>query len=191
MNKQQLNRVIDKARHLCKSSGTRLTEKRRGVLEALLVSKIPLSAYEITDVINQADDKSILAMSVYRILEFLEAENLVHKLSSTNKYVACSHITCGHNHEIPQFLIYFSIFLSVVFLVRADSYLGFLNNNEFRFFDPRTNNKINIEIGFEKINENWVRPLDQDQCWSNTKCTLTKYEIELLKDRTFKIAYAK
>ena len=84
MNKQQLNRVIDKARYLCKSSGTRLTEKRRGVLEALLVSKIPLSAYEITDVINQADNKSILAMSVYRILEFLEAENLVHKLSSTN-----------------------------------------------------------------------------------------------------------
>ena len=105
MNKQQLNRVIDKARYLCKRSGTRLTEKRRGVLEALLVSKIPLSAYEITDVINQADDKSILAMSVYRILEFLEAENLVHKLSSTNKYVACSHIICGHNHEIPQFLI--------------------------------------------------------------------------------------
>ena len=85
MNKQQLNRVIDKVRHLCKSLGTRLTEKRGGVLEALLVSKIPLSAYEITDVINQADDKSILVMSVYRILEFLEAENLVHKLSSTNK----------------------------------------------------------------------------------------------------------
>ena len=64
MNKQQLNRVIDKVRHLCKSLGTRLTEKRGGVLEALLVSKIPLSAYEITDVINQADDKSILVMSV-------------------------------------------------------------------------------------------------------------------------------
>tara|TARA_X000000368_G_scaffold196337_1_gene154933 strand:- start:3113 stop:4801 length:1689 start_codon:yes stop_codon:yes gene_type:complete len=100
-------------------------------------------------------------------------------------------LTSNFKFKIPQFLIYFSIFLSVVFLVRADSYLGFLNNNEFRFFDPRTNNKINIEIGFEKINENWVRPLDQDQCWSNTKCTLTKYEIELLKDRTFKIAYAK
>ena len=44
-------------------------------------------------------------MSVYRILEFLEAELLVHKLSSANKYVACSHIACDHAHEVPQFLI--------------------------------------------------------------------------------------
>ena len=44
-------------------------------------------------------------MSVYRILEFLEAEGLAHKLSSANKYVACSHIACGQVHDIPQFLI--------------------------------------------------------------------------------------
>tara|TARA_B100000686_G_scaffold142984_1_gene150501 strand:- start:85 stop:585 length:501 start_codon:yes stop_codon:yes gene_type:complete len=105
MNKQQIDRVIDKAKYLCERSGTRLTEKRRGVLELLLISNIPLSAYEITDAYNQIDEKPILAMSVYRILEFLESENLVHKLSSTNKYVACSHITCGEVHGIPQFLI--------------------------------------------------------------------------------------
>jgi Fur family zinc uptake transcriptional regulator len=105
MNKQQLNRVIDKAKEVCAHSGGRLTEKRRGVLEVLLVSSIPLSAYAITDAYNKVSEKSIPPMSVYRMLEFLEAEDLVHKLSSTNKYVACSHITCGHAHEIPQFLI--------------------------------------------------------------------------------------
>jgi len=105
MNKQQLNGIIDTAKDVCARSGGRLTEKRRGVLEVLLVSSIPLSAYEITDAYNKVSEKPMPAMSVYRILEFLEAENLVHKLSSTNKYVACSHITCDHAHEIPQFLI--------------------------------------------------------------------------------------
>ena len=44
-------------------------------------------------------------ISVYRILEFLEAESLVHRLSSANKYVACSHILGGCSQEITQFLI--------------------------------------------------------------------------------------
>lgn len=105
MNKQQLNRVIDKTKEVCAHSGGRLTEKRKGVLEILLVSDTSLSAYEITDTYNKAAEKAMPTMSVYRILEFLEAENLVHKLKSTNKYVACSHITCKHVHEIPQFLI--------------------------------------------------------------------------------------
>ena len=105
MNKQQLNRVINKAKEVCALSGGRLTEKRRGILEVLLVSGTPLSAYEITDAYNKASEKPMPTMSVYRILEFLAAKDLVHKLSSTNKYVACSHITCAHAHEIPQFLI--------------------------------------------------------------------------------------
>ena len=45
-------------------------------------------------------------MAVYRILGFLEAENLVHKLVLTNnKYVACCHMGSEYKQEIPQFLI--------------------------------------------------------------------------------------
>lgn len=105
MNKQQLRRVIDQAKQVCAFSGGRLTEKRSGVLEVLLSCGTPLSAYEITDAYNKSFEKPMPTMSVYRILEFLEAEDLVHKLSTTNKYVACSHITCSHPHEVPQFLI--------------------------------------------------------------------------------------
>ena len=105
MNKQQLNPIIDKAQDICARSGGRLTEKRKRVLELLLVSNRPLSAYEITDAYNRGAEKPMPAMSVYRILDFLETQDLVHKLSSTNKYVACSHISCGHEHQISQFLI--------------------------------------------------------------------------------------
>ena len=50
-------------------------------------------------------DESLAPTTVYRILDFLASENLVHKLHVTNKYVACSHISCNHAHEVPQFLI--------------------------------------------------------------------------------------
>lgn len=105
MKKQQLAKIIDKAHDICAHSGGRLTEKRKRILELLLNSEIPLSAYEVADTYNRSSETNIPVMSVYRILEFLETELLVHKLSSTNKYVACSHIACNHAHEVPQFLI--------------------------------------------------------------------------------------
>lgn len=105
MNKQQINRVIEKAKGVCERSGGRLTEKRKSIFELLLISDTPLSAYEVMDAYNKRSEKSISPMSVYRILEFLEAKVLVHKLESTKKYVACSDITCSHIHEMPHFLI--------------------------------------------------------------------------------------
>ena len=105
MNKQTLNKIITKAQDMCSHSGSRLTDKRKRILELLLVSKKPLSAYEVADAYNKNSENIIPTMSVYRMLEFLESELLVHKLSSTNKYVACSHIACDHEHEVPQFLI--------------------------------------------------------------------------------------
>lgn len=105
MKKQALNEILDKAKDICAHSGSRLTEKRKLILEVLLRSKIPLSAYEVADAYNQSSESVMPTMSVYRILDFLEAELLAHKLSSTNKYVACSHIACCDTHAVPQFLI--------------------------------------------------------------------------------------
>lgn len=105
MKKQELNKIMGKAEDICSHSGTRLTEKRKRILELLLRAKAPLSAYEVADGYNRTSENSMPTMSVYRILDFLETELLVHKLSSTNKYVACSHIACDHAHEVPQFLI--------------------------------------------------------------------------------------
>ncbi len=100
-----VNAIIDHAERHCKSHGARLTDKRKQVLSGLIQSNKALSAYELMDVYKEKFGESLPAMSVYRILDFLEQENLVHKLSLANKYVACSHITCDHAHEVPQFLI--------------------------------------------------------------------------------------
>jgi len=100
-----VNAILEHAEKHCKSHGARLTIKRKQVLTSLLQSKKALSAYDVIDSCKQSFNETIPAMSVYRILEFLENEKLVHKLKLANKYVACSHITCDHEHGIPQFLI--------------------------------------------------------------------------------------
>ena len=105
LDRESINSVLNKAELICAKSGGRFTEKRKRILETLLQSDVPLSAYEITSAYNQAFDTNMPVMSVYRILDFLESEHLAHKLSSTNKYVACSHITCCDIHAVPQFLI--------------------------------------------------------------------------------------
>lgn len=103
-----MNRVDDIIQHAerhCKAHGSRLTVKRKQILSGLIQSNKALSAYELIDFYKEQYGENIPAMSVYRILDFLEDEHFVHKLNLANKYVVCAHISCDHEHEIPQFLI--------------------------------------------------------------------------------------
>ena len=100
-----LETVLQHAEQHCKSHGAKLTQKRKLILSSLLDSGKAMSAYEIVSYCKEHYNEDMPAMSVYHILDFLEDELLVHKLNIANKYVACSHITCAHAHEVPQFLI--------------------------------------------------------------------------------------
>jgi len=71
----------------------------------LLASTTPLSAYEIVDRYKAQFQESLPVMSVYRMLDFLIQEKLVHKLETAGQYMSCAHIACDHQHETPQFLI--------------------------------------------------------------------------------------
>lgn len=100
-----IDSIIQHAEQHCQAHGTRLTVKRKKVLAGLIQSNKALSAYELIDFCKEQFGERIPAMSIYRILEFLEDEHFVHKLNLANKYVACAHISCDHAHGIPQFLI--------------------------------------------------------------------------------------
>lgn len=96
---------IDRAEQHCKTHGVRLTSKRKQVLQSLIEAEKALSAYELIDIFKEKFGSSMPPMSMYRILDFLQEENLVHKLYLTNRYVACSKLPCDHSHSVPQFLI--------------------------------------------------------------------------------------
>ena len=77
------------AEGLCASRGQRLTPMRRQVLEALLASHKPLGAYEIIE--RLAHHGRLAPITVYRALDFLMENGLVHRIESRNAFLACAH----------------------------------------------------------------------------------------------------
>ncbi len=102
---KNIDTILQHAERQCSAHGTKLTDKRKQLLAGLVQSDVALSAYELMDVFKASTGIAMPAMSVYRILHFLQGEKLVHKLSLANKYVACAHISCSHDHAVSQFLI--------------------------------------------------------------------------------------
>lgn len=95
--------LLSAARRVCDSRQLRLTARRRQVLEILLASHQPLGAYEILAELNRtASNEQVAPPIVYRALEFLLEQGLVHRLESRNAFISCVHP--GH-HTGAQFLI--------------------------------------------------------------------------------------
>jgi len=67
----------------------KLTPLRRDVLDIFLQAGKPLSAYEVLDQLKQRRD-SAEPPTVYRVIDYLMQHHLVHKVSSANKFLACS-----------------------------------------------------------------------------------------------------
>ena len=97
--------VMTAAEQKCLQQGIRFTNRRKQVLSVLIEADVALSAYEIAERCNADSESNMPAMSVYRILGFLQNQNLIHRLEIANKYVSCSHVTCSHEHGQSQFLI--------------------------------------------------------------------------------------
>ncbi len=93
--------VVAQAEALCHRRGVRLTAQRRQVLEILSGAGRPLGAYEILGAMR--DGSRLLAPpTVYRALDFLLQQGLVHKLESLHAFVGCNHPEHPH---FSQFLI--------------------------------------------------------------------------------------
>ena len=76
------------AETLCAERAQRLTPLRRQVLELLLESHKPLGAYEIIDR-AAASGARPAPITIYRALDFLRDNGLVHRIESRNAFVAC------------------------------------------------------------------------------------------------------
>ena len=82
--------VIAHAEALCGERKQRLTPMRRAVLEVLAASHKPLGAYEIIDLVAAGGPRPA-PITVYRALDFLIANGLVHRIESRNAFLACVH----------------------------------------------------------------------------------------------------
>lgn len=94
--------ALAEAEVICTRQGLRLTALRKRVLELVWLSHKPLGAYDILAVLSEADGRRAAPPTVYRALDFLLENGLVHRIASLNAFVGCNHPQ--HAHQ-GQFLI--------------------------------------------------------------------------------------
>lgn len=85
----------------CQQHAVKLTPLRQQVLDILSQHQQPLTAYAVLDVLKQSNPKAQV-MSVYRILEFLQTNGLIHRIENLNAFMVCSHLAERH---VSQWLI--------------------------------------------------------------------------------------
>ena len=93
--------ALAQADALCQERGVRLTDLRRRVLEIIWSHPKPMGAYAILDVLRD-DGRQGAPPTVYRALDFLLEQGLIHRLASLNVYAGCCQPGSRHG---GQFLI--------------------------------------------------------------------------------------
>lgn len=82
---------------LVQHKGARFTAMRRATYDFLLAQKAPLSAYDILAQLETRLGKKLAPPTVYRALDFLLEQGLIHRLETSNTYLVCDHP--GAHHE--------------------------------------------------------------------------------------------
>ncbi len=90
--------AVDVALALCRENRISLTPGRRRILEILAREGRPLGAYEMIDRVAEATGNRPAPISIYRALDFLLENGLIHRLASRSAYLACGH---GHAAKEP------------------------------------------------------------------------------------------
>lgn len=95
-----IEKALNTAEAVCQKKGTRLTKLRRKVLELIWKGHEPIKAYDLLSDL-QKEDASAKPTTVYRALDFLQENALIHKVHRLNAYIGCPH----PEHKNPYFLL--------------------------------------------------------------------------------------
>jgi Fur family zinc uptake transcriptional regulator len=98
---QQIDIALARAQQICTLRGARLTPVRRRVLELILRADQPPKAYALLAELEQERGR-LGPPTVYRALDFLLAHKLIHRVETSNAFVACG--DAEHSHQ-SQFVI--------------------------------------------------------------------------------------
>ncbi len=95
---------LEEATQLCTKNGAKFTELRRSVLTLILEAGGPLTAYQLLDQLK-ASRKNAVPPTVYRALDFLIENHLIHKVERLNAFIPCADAGHDHDDHAAQFLI--------------------------------------------------------------------------------------
>ena len=110
---QDIAQRLASAKEDCRQRGVRFTLLRQQIYQLVLAANQPVGAYDLItqlqqirlletaaegaiDVSKKQQPKNVAPPTVYRSLEFLLSEGLIHQLTSINAYVPCCHPRAEH-----------------------------------------------------------------------------------------------
>lgn len=98
--------LLDRADAICAAKGVRLTDLRRQVLGLILDAPSPTGAYDLLEKLR-ATRLRAAPPTVYRALDFLLEQGLVHRLERLSAFIGCvAHPHAAEEHvHAAQFLI--------------------------------------------------------------------------------------
>lgn len=89
---------LERAEALCQMRGVQLTPLRRDVLRLVLEAEAPIGAYALLDQLKASRAKAA-PPTVYRALDFLLEQGLIHRLERLNAFMGCNEALEGHHHD--------------------------------------------------------------------------------------------
>ncbi|MEQ1622968.1 MAG: transcriptional repressor [Methylococcales bacterium] len=87
-HQQCVSKALGTAEHLCLLRGVQLTPIRHQVLELIWSSHKAVKAYDLLDLIKPLQQAAKPA-TIYRALDFLIEQGLIHRVESLNAFVGC------------------------------------------------------------------------------------------------------
>ena len=115
--------------------GLSLTASRQRILDELCAAGRPVGAYEMIDILADSSGKRPAPISVYRALDFLVDNGLVHRLASRNAFLACAH---GHGDREPVVFLICDACGAVAEATSAEVNLGLATAASAAGFLPRS-----------------------------------------------------
>jgi len=91
-----IDQALRSADAICNRRGVRLTPLRRQVLRLLWTDHRAVKAYDLLDSLKEMTPAA-KPTTIYRALEFLLDQGLIHRIESLNAYVGCDHAEQEHD----------------------------------------------------------------------------------------------
>ena len=95
-HQQCIEDALASANAVCGDRGARLTPLRRRVLELIWESQRPIGAYALLDALK-SEHGAARPPTIYRALDFLIEQGLVHRIQSLNAFIGCTDPAVAHS----------------------------------------------------------------------------------------------
>lgn len=107
---RHIHRALHTAKNICATKNARFTDIRQQILIMIWAHHHPSKAYDLLEQL-QTSHKAAKPATIYRTLDFLLENGLIHRLSSLNAYIGCTHplqhascyfLICRHCNQVHE-----------------------------------------------------------------------------------------